>query len=98
MFMGPLEDAKPWNTKGIIGVYRFLERVYKLNSKLQDSNPKQITNDRIQNLIHKTIRKVSGDSPVGLKSTSSGSSTGRSFSGTGIIPSCAEPVEAHLSQ
>ena len=61
MFMGPLEDAKPWNTKGIIGVYRFLERVYKLNSKLQDSNPKQITNDRIQNLIHKTIRKVSGD-------------------------------------
>ena len=30
MFMGPLEDMKPWQTKGIVGVYRFLEKVYKL--------------------------------------------------------------------
>ena len=30
MFMGPLADAKPWNTKGVEGVYRFLGRVWRL--------------------------------------------------------------------
>src|SRR5207245_8629401 len=30
MFMGPLEMVKPWSTKGIEGVYRFLGRVWRL--------------------------------------------------------------------
>ena len=30
MFLGPLQDTKPWNTKGIEGVYRFLGRVWRL--------------------------------------------------------------------
>ena len=30
MFMGPLQDAKPWSTKGVEGVYRFLGRVWRL--------------------------------------------------------------------
>jgi leucyl-tRNA synthetase len=30
MFMGPLQDSKPWNTKGVEGVYRFLGRVWRL--------------------------------------------------------------------
>src|SRR5208282_3062280 len=30
MFMGPLEMVKPWNTKGVEGVYRFLGRVWRL--------------------------------------------------------------------
>lgn len=30
MFMGPLSDTKPWNTKGVEGVYRFLARVWRL--------------------------------------------------------------------
>ncbi|MSU33745.1 MAG: leucine--tRNA ligase [Pedosphaera sp.] len=30
MFMGPLQDAKPWNTQGVEGVYRFLGRVWRL--------------------------------------------------------------------
>ena len=30
MFMGPLQDMKPWNTKGVEGVYRFLGRVWRL--------------------------------------------------------------------
>jgi leucyl-tRNA synthetase len=34
MFMGPLEDMKPWNTKGIIGIKRFLEKVQRLKSKI----------------------------------------------------------------
>jgi leucyl-tRNA synthetase len=31
MFMGPLQDTKPWNTKGVEGVYRFLGRVWRLS-------------------------------------------------------------------
>ena len=30
MFMGPLEEVKPWSTKGVEGVYRFLDRVWRL--------------------------------------------------------------------
>jgi len=42
MFMGPLEDAKPWNTKGIVGIARFLERVWNLYQKaeLMDCPPR----------------------------------------------------------
>ncbi len=58
MFMGSLEDAKPWQTKGIVGVYRFLEKVYKLQTKISD----QGTGDsKLNNLIHKTIKKVGKD-------------------------------------
>ena len=30
MFLGPLQDAKPWSTKGVVGVYKFLGRVWRL--------------------------------------------------------------------
>lgn len=33
MFMGPLEMSKPWNTQGLIGVFRFLEKVWALSEK-----------------------------------------------------------------
>lgn len=33
MFMGPLEMSKPWNTQGLVGVYRFLEKVWALSEK-----------------------------------------------------------------
>ncbi len=36
MFMGPLEDAKPWNTSSIIGVRRFLERVWFLSETIME--------------------------------------------------------------
>ena len=38
MFMGPLEEMKPWNTKGVEGVYRFLGRVWRLfvDEKIRD--------------------------------------------------------------
>jgi len=69
MFMGPLEDMKPWNTKGIVGIYRFLERVWKLQSKIQNPKyqiPNKFKNPNAQNsklniLINKTIKKVSED-------------------------------------
>ncbi len=66
MFMGPLEDAKPWNTKGIMGIKRFLDKVWRLNSKIQITNSKQNPNSNNQNpkilsLLHKTIKKVTED-------------------------------------
>jgi leucyl-tRNA synthetase len=41
MFMGPLEAMKPWNTKGIIGVVRFLERAWKYCEKWEQKDTKE---------------------------------------------------------
>lgn len=57
MFMGPLEDMKPWNTKGIVGVERFLEKIWNINSKIGNTK----SDSKIQNILHKTIKKVSED-------------------------------------
>ena len=69
MFMGPLEDSKNWNTKSIIGLRRFLERVWRLGKKVQNTktqNVKQNSKRKIQGVkldsfIHKTIKKVTED-------------------------------------
>lgn len=36
MFMGPIEDAKPWDTKGLVGVRRFLDKVWMLRERVSD--------------------------------------------------------------
>ncbi len=41
MFMGPLEDAKPWQPDGIIGLYRFLSRVYNLAEEVKKAQKKK---------------------------------------------------------
>jgi leucyl-tRNA synthetase len=57
MFMGPLEQVKPWQTSGIQGVRRFLERVYSLGvGELGET-----IDPATQKLVHKTIRKVTQD-------------------------------------
>ena len=59
MFMGPLEVTKPWLTAGLVGVSRFLERVWAIGEKPLTSDnavPKELTR-----LLHKTIKKVSRD-------------------------------------
>jgi len=66
MFMGPFSQATMWNTNGLVGMKRFLERVWDLNVKVQMSNAKSISNDKYQNskierLLHKTIKKVTED-------------------------------------
>jgi len=61
MFMGPLEDSKKWDTKGIMGVYRFLEKIWKLKSEVKISNVKSNPKSQVQNLLHKTIKKVAED-------------------------------------
>ena len=60
MFMGPLEDSKPWNTSSIAGVRRFLERVWKLESQIMN-NELRITNNNLEKLLHQTIKKVTED-------------------------------------
>ena len=62
MFLGPLEQYKPWNTAGITGVHGFLKKLWKLYNddngfKITDAEP---TKDNLKTL-HKTIKKVEED-------------------------------------
>ncbi len=58
MFMGPLEVSKPWATAGLVGASRFLERLWAMGEKpLSDEPPA----GELLKLLHKTIRKVDGD-------------------------------------
>jgi leucyl-tRNA synthetase len=68
MFMGPLEQVKPWSMRGVEGVYRFLSRVWraivddrseemKLNAAVTDAAPDAET----LRLLHHTIAKVTDD-------------------------------------
>ncbi|HNW44689.1 MAG TPA: leucine--tRNA ligase, partial [Elusimicrobiales bacterium] len=61
MFMGPLEDSKPWNIRGIEGVYRFLKRAYAWGLERHGSltNAQAAGADLI--LRHQTIEKVGAD-------------------------------------
>jgi leucyl-tRNA synthetase len=58
MFMGPLEVSKPWSTRGIVGIKRFLDKIWKVSEKkLTRDNPKE----SLLKLLHKTIKKVTND-------------------------------------
>ncbi|OCK43360.1 leucine--tRNA ligase [Tenacibaculum soleae] len=62
MFLGPLEQTKPWKTSGISGVYSFLKKLWKLyigeeGTLVTDIEP---TKDELKTL-HKTIKKVAED-------------------------------------
>ncbi|MBN1646746.1 MAG: leucine--tRNA ligase [Spirochaetales bacterium] len=58
MFMGPLEVSKPWSTKGMNGVFRFLEKVWRMTEK---ETSEENTPETLEKLLHKTIKKVSAD-------------------------------------
>jgi leucyl-tRNA synthetase len=66
MFMGPLEATKPWNMQGVEGVYRFLNKAWRmivdeesgdLSPAVQDTEGDEAT----VRLLHQTIKKVGGD-------------------------------------
>ena len=62
MFLGPLEQAKPWNTAGITGVHNFLKKLWKLyhqGDRFEVSEEKASA-DSLKTL-HKTIKKVTED-------------------------------------
>jgi len=60
MFMGPLEVSKPWITAGLIGVSRFLERVWAIGSRYEENVAVEDT-ERLTKLLHRTIKKVTND-------------------------------------
>ena len=65
MFMGPLTQTKPWSTRGVEGVYRFLQRAWRLyvgpDGKLSPAvSPEDPTAEQ-KKVLHKTIKKVSED-------------------------------------
>jgi len=66
MFMGPLQQVKPWNTKDVDGVYRFLGRVWRLviDEKTGDIRDEFTTDDpdrKHLKVLHECIQKVSSD-------------------------------------
>jgi leucyl-tRNA synthetase len=62
MFLGPIDQVKPWNAKGIVGVYRFLNRVHTL---LESKGPVKLNQDKPSpdelNRLHGCIKKVTED-------------------------------------
>jgi len=65
MFMGPLQQVKPWKTDGLEGTYRFLQRVWRLIVSEEDGLEKNIIAKEIapelDQLLHETIKKVTED-------------------------------------
>jgi len=67
MFMGPLEVSKPWVTAGLVGVSRFLERLWAIgarNEELGIKNEELVSPEdmeRMNKLLHRTIKKVTAD-------------------------------------
>lgn len=59
MFMGPFEQMKPWSPKGVHGVYRFLQKIWRLATEAPQS--KKDPNDRTLKITHQTLKKVSHD-------------------------------------
>jgi leucyl-tRNA synthetase len=63
MFLGPIEQSKPWNTQGIEGVHRFLKKLWKLFYD-KDGNlclTQEAPNKAELKTLHKTIKKVAED-------------------------------------
>ena len=62
MFLGPLEQSKPWNMDGITGVHNFLKKFWNLfhnesRFNVLDTKP----NEKSLKILHKTIKKVNSD-------------------------------------
>ena len=63
MFLGPIQQAKPWDTKGIDGVYKFLKKFWSLfynDQGIWQVNHAEPTEDELK-ILHQTIKKVSLD-------------------------------------
>ncbi len=65
MFMGPLEATKPWNTNGVEGAFRFLNRIWRLfiteDGRLNPRIVRGEGSDSFKRTWHKTIKKVTED-------------------------------------
>jgi leucyl-tRNA synthetase len=62
MFLGPIEQDKPWNTAGISGVHNFLKKFWRLfyqNGKFKVNH--EVASDESLKVLHQTIKKVTED-------------------------------------
>ena len=63
MFLGPLEQSKPWDTKGIEGVFRFIRKFWKLYHN--ENNDFCVTDEKASpqelKVLHRTIKKIQDD-------------------------------------
>jgi leucyl-tRNA synthetase len=66
MFMGPLEASKPWNTRDVSGVFKLLQRIWRLvvdseSGALSPALVDDAPDAQTQRVLHKTIKKVGAD-------------------------------------
>ncbi|MCL4741245.1 MAG: leucine--tRNA ligase [Phycisphaerales bacterium] len=62
MYLGPLEAAKPWNPRDITGLYRFLQRAWRLIIDEETGEPRlREDGAQVEKLLHRTIAKVGAD-------------------------------------
>lgn len=59
MFMGPLEDVKPWNTDSLAGIRKWLDRVYRLICEVQ--NISEENSNELDIIYNQTVKKVGSD-------------------------------------
>ena len=60
MFLGPIEQSKPWDTNGIDGVNRFLKKLWAMFEKSLEAEPREMSREERKS-VHKLIKKVSQD-------------------------------------
>ena len=65
MYMGPLDQSKPWNTKDAVGIFRFLQRLWRLAVDEQSGELKlrPEADAGVEKQLHRTIHKVAQDVP-----------------------------------
>lgn len=66
MYMGPLESSKPWNTRDIIGLYRLLQKIWRLcvdetSGELVFADVADVADDATEKKLHRMIAKVGDD-------------------------------------
>ncbi|MDE3056891.1 MAG: leucine--tRNA ligase [Bacteroidota bacterium] len=65
MFMGPLEEMKPWSKRGVEGVFRFLNRVWRLyvteDGELDPAVKEMQVSSELEHVFHTTVKKVGDD-------------------------------------
>ena len=103
MFMGPLEQQKPWNTHGVEGVYRFLQKVWRLSNRDMIENQ----NADVEKARHKMIKKVTEDIKnfrfnTGISAmmifTNEAQSKGATKDDIEALLKCLSPFAPHLAE
>jgi leucyl-tRNA synthetase len=62
MFMGPFTQNIAWNTEGLVGTRRFLDKIWKLSEKVKSGEEQGMSgSEKLETTVHQTIRKVTED-------------------------------------